>query len=103
MVEQELADSGYIETQVVKDSRSSHYTRVTTISAKGKRAILDNLNSSELIALIQDGVAFGSFEPAAALVVGVSKEFLPELLSSDCSVVRDAARERLDKLNGPER
>lgn len=103
MVEQELADSGYIETLVVKDPRSSHYTCVTTVSAKGERAILDNLNSPELIALIQDGVALGSAKSAAVLVVGVSKEFLPELLSSDCKAVREAARERLDKLNGPER
>ena len=103
MVEQELADLGYIETRTVKDSRSFHYTHVTTVSAKGKQAILDNLSSPELITLIQDGVAVGSAKAAAALVVGVPKEFLPELLSSDCKAVREAARERLDKLNGPER
>lgn len=95
-----MADLGYIETRVV---RSSHSTRVTTVSAKGTQAILDNLNSPELIALIQDGVALGSSKSAAALVVGVSLEFLPELLSSDCKDVREAARERLNKLNGPER
>ena len=61
------------------------------------------MNSPELIALIQRGVTLGSSTSAAALVVGVSKRFLPELLSSDCKAVREAARERLDKLNGLER
>lgn len=70
------------------------------MSVKGKRAILDHLSSSELIVLIQKGIALGSVKSAAELVVGVSKQFLPELLSSECSAVREKALERLDKLNG---
>lgn len=76
---------------------------IAFVSVKGKRAILDNLSSSELVRLIQDGVSIGSSQSAAGLVVGVSKQFLPELLSSGCRAVREEALERLDKLNGLER
>lgn len=100
MVEQELASEGYIETCISKDSYGDLYK--TSVSAKGKRAILDNLSSSELVSLIQDGVSIGSSQSAAELVVGVSKQFLPELLSSGCRAVREEALERLDKLNGLE-
>lgn len=101
VVEQILADLGYIETCMSEGTFSNLYT--VSVSPKGRGAMLDNLNSPEVIALIQAGVGIGSAESAALLVIGVSKKFLPELLASGCRAVREAAMKRLDRPNGLER
>jgi len=106
IVEQELVDLDYLAMlRVVRMEGDVFWGSKwrTSISPKGKEALLDNLHPSELVALIQQGVASGYPRPAAAFVIGVPKKFLPELLSSSSIDVREAARERLDKLNGLER
>jgi len=114
---QELVDLGYLATRSVEPEGvwRCWLTRVdgvwkqgikvyeTSISPKGKEALLANLHLSELVTLIQDGVAVESYKSAVEFVIGVPKKFLPELLSSSAIDVREAARERLDKLNGLER
>lgn len=104
IIEQELVDLGYIE--ILSDVRLTGCIwdfYKTSISPKGERALLDNLHPSDLVTLIQDGVATGHFLAATKLVVGVPRGFLSELLTSSHMLVREAARERLDKLNGLER
>jgi len=102
IVEQELADLGYFTIRR-EDAVVAGSVWETTISPKGREALLDNLHPSDLVSLIQCGVASGSYKSAAELVIGVPMKFLPEFLSSSSIDVREAARERLDKLNGLER
>ena len=112
VIEQELADLGYLATLEVEpeglegwawfdydyEFRACVYE--TFITPKGKRALLDNLHPSELIILIQDAIDVGKAPLATDLVMGLPIKLLPELLSSKSIVVREAAQERLDKLNG---
>lgn len=108
MIEQELADLGYLATLEVEPEGLEGWARFdydyefraqvyeTIITPKGKRVLLDNLHPSELIILIQDAIDVGRAPLVDELIVGLPKKFLPELLSSNSIVVREAAQERLD-------
>lgn len=103
---QDLVDLGYLTTKrVPREWVEAGWIKTyeTSISPKGKRALLDNIHPSDLIELIQDGAASGYSMLAIELVAEVPKGFLPELMSSSSFSVRKVAIERLDELNGLER
>ncbi len=110
MMEQELADLGYLATLEAEPEGLEGWSRFdydyefrahvyeTVITPKGKRALLANLHPSELITLIQDTIDVGRAHLAVDLVAGLPAKFLPELLSSSSIVVREVAQEMLDGL-----